>query len=267
MHPQIAVFARLANGAPKPVRQIHGQSTLLSRTVHAIAYDEIHDEIVVPNQFAQALLTFRGGANGEEPPLRFINGPDTQLEAPDRLGIDPANNDIYVPESDRLLVYPREGQGNVVPIRILETDTPGGMGGAVAVDALHNLIVTAGSSIKIFDRKANGKVTPLRTIGGPKSRPMIDGSKNITLNPAKGWIVVANQGENSHPPIDYSERSFIGVWSINDSGDVPPRWTIGGPGGALRQARGVALDFRNRSVIVSDKFLNAALTYHFPEIF
>jgi hypothetical protein len=265
MHPQIAVFARMANGNARPVRQIHGQSTLLSRTVHAIAYDEIHDEIVVPNQFAQAILSFRGGANGEERPLRVINGADTQLEAPDRLGIDPANNDIYVPESDRLLVYPREGQGNVAPVRILETD--GGMGGAVAVDSLHNLIVTSENSIKIFDRKGNGKVAPLRVIGGPKSRPMIDGGKNIALNPAKGWIVLANQGENSHPPIDYSEGSFIGVWSIYDNGDVAPRWTIGGPGGALRQARGVALDFRNRSVIVSDKFLNAALTYHFPEIF
>src|SRR5687767_5255924 len=101
MHPQIAIFARLANGAPKPVRQIHGQTTMLSRTVHAISYDEIHDEIVVPNQFAQAILTFRGGANGEEAPLRIINGSQTQLEAPDRLGIDPVNNEILVPESGR----------------------------------------------------------------------------------------------------------------------------------------------------------------------
>jgi hypothetical protein len=267
MHPQIAVFARLADGAARPVRQIHGQSTLLSRTVHAIAYDEIHDEIVVPNQFAQAILTFRGGANGEEPPIRVIHGPDTQLEAPDRLGADPVNSEIYVPESGRLLVYPRLANGNVAPSRILET-TDGGMGGAVAIDARNDLIITAGSSaIKMFSRAVSGQVTPLRSISGPKSRAAIRGSKNIAVHPERGWIVVANQGENSHPPIDYSEESFIGVWSIYDQGDVPPRWTIGGPNGVLRQARGVVLDPKHKTVIVSDKYLNAALTFSFPELF
>jgi hypothetical protein len=265
MHPQIAIFARLADGAAKTVRQIHGQKTMLSRTVHAIAYDEIHDEIVVPQQFAQAILTFRGGASGEEPPLRIVHGPATQLEAPDRLGIDPQNNDIYVPESGRLLVYPREGNGNVAPNRILE-GADGRIGGAVAVDAVRNLIVTAGNSIQMFLRTANGKVKPLRVIGGPKSREAISGGKNIAISPA-GWIVLANQGENSHPPIDHSEVSFVGVWSVQDSGDVLPRWRIGGPHGVLKQARGVALDPKNKSVVVSDKFLNAALTFYFPEIF
>ena len=265
MHPQIAVFARLADGAARPVRQIHGQKTFLSRTVHAISYDEIHDEIVVPQQFAQAILTFRGGANGEEGPIRVIQGRDTQLEAPDRLGIDPANNEILVPESDRLLIYPREANGNVAPSRIIETD--GGVGGAVAVDSVHNLLVAVGNSIKIFDRTVKGKVQPLRVIGGPKVRSSLSGSKNVALYPARGWIVVANQGENSHPPIDYSEESFIGIWSIYDNSDVMPRWTIGGPNGALRQARGVVLDPKNKTVIVSDKYLNAALTFHFPELF
>jgi len=265
MHPQIAVFARLAEGAAKPVRQIHGQQTMLSRTVHAIAYDEIHDEIVVPQQFAQAILTFRGGATGEEAPIRIIHGSLTQLEAPDRLGIDPANNEIYVPESGRLLVYPREANGNVAPTRIIESD--GGMGGAVAVDPLNNLVITVGNSIKIFKRGEGGKVTPLRVVSGPKSREKLSGSKNIAVYPPRGWIVVANQGENSNPPIDHSYESFVGVWSIHDSGDVLPRWTIGGPFGALKQARGVVLDPKNQTVIVSDKYLNAALTFYFPEIF
>ena len=265
MHPQIAIFARLADGAAKPVRQIHGQQTMLSRTVHAIAYDEIHDEIVVPQQFAQAILTFRGGTNGEAPPLRIIHGPATQLEAPDRLGIDPANNEIYVPESGRMLVYPREGNGNVAPTRIVEA-ADGSMGGSVAIDAVNNLMVTAGNSIQMFARTTNGKAKPLRVIGGPKSREKIRGGKNIAITPA-GWIVLANQGENSNPPIDHSEVSFVGVWSIHDSGDVLPRWTIGGPHGVLKQARGVALDPKNKSIVVSDKFLNAALTFYFPEIF
>ncbi len=78
-HPQIAAFARLADGNAKPVRKIEGQKTLLGRTMHSIVYDEIHDEFVVPQQFGQAILTFRGGADGEEVPVRVIQGSLTQL--------------------------------------------------------------------------------------------------------------------------------------------------------------------------------------------
>ena len=44
-----------------------------------MAYDDVHDEIVVPQPQAQAIMTFRGGANGEEPPIRVIQGSLTQL--------------------------------------------------------------------------------------------------------------------------------------------------------------------------------------------
>ncbi len=64
-----------------------------------------------------------------------------------------------------------------------------------------------------------------------------------------------------------SDTDFVGVWSIEDNGDVPPRWTIGGPKGTLVHVHGVALDPKNKSVIINDKRLNAVLTYYFPEIF
>ena len=60
----------------------------------------------------------------------------------------------------------------------------------------------------------------------------------------------------------------MGVWSINDNGDVPPKcWVIGGPHGILQMPRGIALDVKNKNMLVSDKRLNAVLTFHFPEIF
>jgi len=33
--------------------------------MHALAYDAVHDEIIVNSPLAQAILIFRGGANGE----------------------------------------------------------------------------------------------------------------------------------------------------------------------------------------------------------
>ena len=60
---------------------------------------------------------------------------------------------------------------------------------------------------------------------------------------------------------------FVGVWSIKDSGDVPPRWKIAGPTSRLKKPRGVALNPRTRDLIVADMRLNAVLTYYFPKLF
>ena len=63
------------------------------------------------------------------------------------------------------------------------------------------------------------------------------------------------------------EGTFVGIWSVNDNGDVPPRWAIGGPKSTLKKPRGVALDPKNKELIVTDMRLNSVLTYYFPEMF
>ena len=52
---------------------------MLGRTMHGIDYDEIHDEIVVPQQLGQAIMIFKGTARGEEPPVRVIQGSRTMI--------------------------------------------------------------------------------------------------------------------------------------------------------------------------------------------
>jgi hypothetical protein len=61
--------------------------------------------------------------------------------------------------------------------------------------------------------------------------------------------------------------SYLGVWNETDNGDVPPRWTIGGPRGIFQMIRGAAVNAKYKEVIVSDKRLNAVLTFSVPEIF
>ncbi len=275
IHPQIAAFARLANGAQLPQRKIEGASTLLARTVHSIEYDAIHDEISVPQGFAGAVLTFRGDSSGEVAPLRVIQGPKTQIGDPSRLATDPANNEIYVPLGSRVLVFPREGNGNIAPTRILEgPDTQLGAG-ALAVDALHNLLIAVGNpggggpsrgtQILMFDRTASGNAKPLRVVGGPKTKLTTTGGP-FTIYAPKGRILVPIRGD-----IPTSEMmapdSFLGVWNESDNGDVAPHWTIGGPRGVFEMIRGVAVNAKYKEVIVSDKRLNAVLTFSVPEIF
>ena len=92
--------------------------------MHGIVYDPIHDEFTVPQQFGQAILTYRGAANGEERPIRIIQGPHSQLDAPEHLEVDPVHNEIFVPTYDgAVLVFARGGQGDVAPIRVLRGPT------------------------------------------------------------------------------------------------------------------------------------------------
>jgi hypothetical protein len=236
--------------------------------MHSIEYDSIHDEIAVPIPFGGAILTFRAGANGEEPPLRVIQGPRTQITEPSRLGLDPVNNEILVPSGGRILVFAREANGNVAPLRVLE----GVSGGAVAVDPIHDLLITVGGAggqfrtqIQIFDRKAAGNAKPKAVISGSQTMLTNTGGP-FTIHPPKGRILVPIRGAVNNQAM-FAPDSFVGVWSINDSGNVPPQWTIGGPRGVFQMVRGVAVNEKNKEVIVTDKRLNAVLTFYMPEIF
>ena len=54
--------------------------------MHDTRHNEVNDEILVPNPFANALLVFKGGANGQEAPIRIIQGAKTLLDGPDSCG-------------------------------------------------------------------------------------------------------------------------------------------------------------------------------------
>ncbi|HEY7392199.1 MAG TPA: hypothetical protein VH640_27015, partial [Bryobacteraceae bacterium] len=170
--------------------------------MHGFAFDNIHNEIVVTSPLAQAVLTFNGDARGEEPPIRVIQGPHTQIDGPpnlgnDRVSIDPVNNEIYVPAvPSSVLVFDRMAKGDVAPKRVLHgPDTgfqePGIRGMAtVAIDPVHNvLVVNHRNSLLIFDRTASGNAKPLRVITGPKSE--VASISSFQIYAPKGWIVSA----------------------------------------------------------------------------
>ena len=288
-HPQIATFARLANGNAVTTRRIEGQKTLLSRTMHTIFYDAVHDEMVVPNSMSHSMLTFRGGANGEEAPIRVIQGSRTGLVNPDQMDVDPIHNEIFVPftakEGASIYVFDRAATGNVAPIRKLGgPDTGlgpfGTIGGAlnVTADPVHDLLLVTGNSggpsgLLIFNRTASGNTKPLRIItGGPKSgnselgRPqVVPGTTLFVANsrfgaPARDATGRARVRGNEGAEDASESRSFIGAWSIYDSGDAPPRWAIAHEGGG-----NLAVDAKNKTVIVASR--TAIMTYSFPEIF
>jgi DNA-binding beta-propeller fold protein YncE len=267
--PRISAFSTSADKNAVPNRILEGQNTRLSRTVHAIAYDEIHDEFVVQSNMGQAVVTYRGGANGDEAPLRIIQGPKTLLRDPVSLFIDAVHNEIFVfnqGTDDLLLVYDRMANGDVAPKRVLKS--PGAAGGVGAADPVSDLIFINGRNdgILVFNRTAEGTALPLRTIGaGPISG--LNNPGRIVVYPPTRSIVVTSSAEGETDPVTghVVPRAYVGVWSIDDNGDVPPRYTIAK--GSLYIPRGLTLDAKKKTVIVSDKLMNSVMTFSLPELY
>ena len=206
--PRISAFARLANGNVAPDRIIEGQQTNLSRTMHGLAYDDIHDEIIVPVALSGAILVFRGGAIGNEPPVRVIQGPDTGLIRPHTANVDPVSGEILAgdPSARGVLVFDRLANGNAKPKRVIsgpKTKFREIVG--VASDTKNNAIVVASrtpsgpNGIYIFDRLAEGDVAPKRSIEGPMTGAL-GRFRQLSVDPERGKIYLAVQAFRAQQP-------------------------------------------------------------------
>ena len=279
-----------------PARVIQGQLTRLSRTTHGIAYDATNDEIIAPNPLAAAIVIFRGGAAGEEAPLRTIQGAGTGLSRPETVAVDEKNNEIIVgdPGDRRVLVYSRNANGNAVPIRTIQgqkTQLLQIVG--VAVDPVRDLLVVSTYSrlpggvtgVLIFGRTDQGDVAPRRVIAGPRTG--ITRLRQIALDPETGKIYVAAINNEYLPPYDVDKpragldpdadlpspwntgtEGFIGVWDdAADDGDVPPRALIKGRSTGIVHPAGVAFNARDGEVIAPDAIWNGLFTFLKPELF
>jgi hypothetical protein len=186
--------------------------------------------------------------------------------------VDPVHNEIFVPNHGSILVFPRDANGDTPPSRIIR-----GLGThlrnvqVLAVDPVNNLIVGNSDDSRpgekseillVYGRTDNGDAAPRAVIGGPNTS--LHAVSQIQIYPARGWILVAEAGSYD---VQEPEGAFVGIWSIKDQGNVPPRWKIGGPKSTLKRPRGVVLNPANKELIVADMRLNAVLTYYFPEIF
>ena len=165
-----------------------------------------NDELVVVGidalSKAGRIDVFSNPASGSLKLLRSIVGPATGLATASAnrtsyyfsvafsVATDPVSGDIYVYSHDlgaatapKILQFPVGANGNAAPLRTLSgprTNLPTGQLGAFAVDVLAlddkgNLYVTSPGSgnpnpgllVSVFDRRASGNATPVRTFWDP----------------------------------------------------------------------------------------------------
>jgi hypothetical protein len=274
--------------------------------MHGLAYDDLHDEIVVPVALSGAVLVFRGGATGDEPPLRVIQGSKTGMIRPQTVEVDPVNNEIVAADSSSraILVYDRLANGDVEPVRkiggskTLFRDIIG-----IAVDPVRNLVIASTrstdgfSGMLIFDRRANGDVAPLRKIGGPMTGALgafrqlkvdsergmvylaVQSYRRASATPQKAADLYTNEASlkrlraeeearQSRAPRDpFGSAGFIGGWSLDDDGDVPPRLIIRGPSVGANGFAGVAFSTKHGELYGVSGGLNGYTAWIVPEFF
>jgi hypothetical protein len=276
--PQIAAFARLAKENTPPVSALEGQKTLISRTMHALEYDGIHDELVVNSPLNNAILTFRGGAKGEEPPVRVIMGPHTQIQSTgydgnDKMAMDTANGEIYIGVATSggagkgvILVFDRQANGDVAPKRVLggpETgfNFPSARGQGfphMAIDPKRNLlIVSSGGALRVFDRTSDGNAKPKFVIQGSNTLLSRGGGSGGSVKTTEaGWIIAE------------CERGSVCAYNVNESGNVAPHWKI-----PVAQIAGVGLagqltlDPIHKELITPNGGRNVVMTFSWPEVY
>jgi hypothetical protein len=252
--------------------------------MHDIAFDGIHDEIVVTSPLTQAILSFRGAASGEEPPLRVIQGDKTQIKgvgAAGKVSIDPVHNEIYLATPDQtILVFNRTDTGNVAPKRVLGgpdtllslgkqmTDNAvfsgpgyrvygGGNVPCIRIDPIHNLLLVpvaggpnAGAML-VFDRSATGNTAPKAIIKGPVRM----GANQFDIYPPALNLITHN-GNNFE------------IWKIPESGtstEQPVK--IPAPLGRQSADIGLVLDPLHKEAIVATAAGNSIETFYLPEAF
>jgi hypothetical protein len=250
-----------------PVRVIEGGQTRLARTSHAVVFDDRNDEIVVPNPFAEAVLFFRGGASGDEAPIRAIQGPNTLLEDNDELTLDTVNGEVIVPTRQAVLVFSRLANGDAAPLRVLAgPKTRINRARGIAVDPINNIIAIGNrdpQGILIFNRTDQGDVAPRRIITGPKTG--IYATKGFTVNPARRELIATVEARGVQVNRNLGD-SFVGIWNYTDNGDVAPKTILKGPSTMLIAPRGAALNLKDREMYVIDKIQNGFFAFALDRI-
>ena len=251
--------------------------------MHGIFYDEVHDEIVVPVALGGAVLTLPGDAAGDAPPKRVLQGPKTGIVQPDTIFVDLKHDELIVESGDdAVLVFPRTAQGDVAPSRRIGGPSSGvsniyGLAAGRDCLVVANRVDTGGrasdDAILVFNRLDNGDPKPRTKISGPHTgiikirQVFVDEERGLIFATIKNNFEAYNFADARPSPWDPIKTGFIGVWSIDDNGDVPPRGVIRGPATGLVWPAGVAINPRHHEIYAIDSVSNALFMFKMPEFF
>jgi DNA-binding beta-propeller fold protein YncE len=201
------------------------------------------DELFVTVQHVNKLSVYRRTAQGDDDPLRYIQGPRTELADPHGVFVDAARAEVFV-SSHGSWRRTEPGEGYTLFF--------GKRAQRLYKGPPKPLVPSTGRfvlpSITVFPSTASGDVAPIRTIQGPKTG--LNWPLGIFLDAESGELAVANGGDDS---ILFFDRAA--------TGDVPPSRIIRGPSTELDGPTAVFIDQARDEIWVSNWNNHSATVY------
>jgi hypothetical protein len=191
----ISIFKRTASHTDRPIRTIRGTETQLADP-HGVFLDAASDEVFaanhgnwtemrtysadgppllpgeyIPGRFEKpSIRVYRASSNGNVPPIRTLQGPQTRLAWPMGITVDDEAKELAVANygTDQILVFAKNASGDAAPVRVIggsKTSIVGPV--AVGIDRKNDEMWVANygeHTAVVFDRTASGNVAPKRII-------------------------------------------------------------------------------------------------------
>jgi len=225
----MVVFPRNAEGNAFPMREMetpHG--------TFGIAVDEGSQELYLTVEHDNAVVVYRKMAEGDETPLRLLQGDQTQLADPHGIALDTKNGWMFV--GNHGSTHRVQGEHEKPNWPLDRNQMIRGSGRLLP------------PSIAVYPLKASGDVAPLRVIQGPRTQ--LNWPSNMAIDEERGEIYVANDPDHS-----------ILVFKAADEGDVAPTRIIKGPQTGIQNPTGVFVDLKNDELWVSNMGNHSATVY------
>jgi 6-phosphogluconolactonase (cycloisomerase 2 family) len=224
----LSIFSRKARGNVRPDRTLH-----TPHGTYGIAVDEEAQQLYLTVQHENAVFVYRKMAQGEEKPIRILEGARVRLADPHGIGIDTKNQWMFaanygnaknnkVPgsgtfEPPSITVYPLLASGDTPPLRVITgPQTQLNWPAHLYVDQEHGEVFVANdgeNAILVFRVTDNGNVAPTRVLKGAKTQ--IKNPTGVFVDTVHDELVVANMGNHSAT-----------VYPRAAQGDTPPVRTI-----------------------------------------
>jgi len=233
----LTIFSREKRGNVSPTRELY-----TPHGTFGIAVDEGREEMFLASQHANSVIVYRKMAEGDEKPLRTIQGGKTHMEDPHGIAVDPKNGWIFVSNHG----HGRPPDGAI---------GPGGVGwGLQGLNPTDGEEGTASGgyfeppSITVYPLEANGDVAPLRIIEGPRTQ--LNWPSNMYYDADHEELFVANDADDS-----------ILVFRGTDSGNAAPIRVLAGPKTGIKNPTGIFIDPKNQELVVANMGNHSATTY------
>ena len=250
-----------------PVRAIKDTYPIYS----SVAVDPLRDEVVLQDTNLFGIKVFNRLDNTptdaeSTKPKRVIQGPKTLNEYNNGLYIDPKTGNVHsvaMDTADSMIVFPGGANGDVAPIRKL--NTPHRNFAAAANEEKGEIYITIQypPKVMVYRKEANGNEKPLRVLEGEHTG--LYDTHGIVLDVKRNLMFVGTWGNASDHKVAGTGKFYppsINVYPLDASGDTAPLRIIQGPKTQLDWAGGMSLDPDSGDLYVANDVGNSILVFH-----